>query len=754
MKKSVAILVASTTLAFNANALEVKDIVVNGLGRVEKETVLSYLNINKGSDVSAEDLDGALKNLYATSMFADVNIEMDNQGVVSVNLVENPIVSNVAFEGNDKIDDEMLKAELSINARSIYSKAKVQEDVNRMLELYRRSGRYKTTVTPKLIRDEDNRVELVYEIFEGNVANIESLNFIGNRKYSTGDLSSVVMSKESRWWRILSSSETYDADKTNYDKELLRRFYAKRGYADFRVVSAIAELSPDKNSFVLTYSLDEGERYKITNIDIVSQLEDVDVKSLFEDVTFEVGDWYNEDKIEKTSLKITESLGKGGFAFVNVSPEMVKNTQTGELEIVFNIREGQRVVVNQINITGNSRTDDEVIRRQFRVAEGDAFNTVKLKESRKNIEGLNYFSKVDMQTEPVEGTNKANVNVDLQEKSTGYFNVGVGFSTIDGLMLNGGITENNFRGKGQQVSLNATTSDRTNSYSLSFTEPYFLNRNLSAGIDLFNSSYSYEDEASYDTDTMGIGLRFGWRYTDELSQAFRYTYRENKIDNVDDSASLYIKDEEGKSTASVIGQTLAIDKLDSRINPKEGFYSSIGTDVAGAGGDEKYYKIDVKNYKYWTFMDDYTLKSWLNAGYIASYGDETISLFNRYNMGGKTMRGFAVAGIGARAVTDQDALGGNWMLYTGSELSFPIGLDEMGIKGKTFVDIGMLGKPDGLKETAGYEYEYSDAPRVSVGFGFGWASPMGQIDIDFGFPIVKEDYDETEVFRINFGTSL
>lgn len=754
MKKiSLATLMFSLALSCRVEAAEiyVSQIEVDGLQRVERDTVLSYLNVEQGSSVSQEYLNSSMKRLFETGLFADVNIDARGNGVLAVKVVENPVINKRVFDGNDKVDDTLLESEVQLKSGSIYNIAKVQDDVQRILEVYKRSGRYATVVEPKIIKRDQNRVDLVYEISEGPTAAISKVNFIGNHHYSDDDLQSEIMSKESRWYRLFSSSENYDPEKTNYDKELLRRFYLKRGYADFRVLSAVAELSPDKKSFVVTYVLDEGPRYKLEDVRIQSMIKDVDVAALSGQVQQEKGDWYNADLAERSVYALTEELGKKGFAFVDVTPELEK-TSGNKMVLTFNIAEGQRVFVDRINITGNTRTEDEVIRREFRIDEGDAFNAAKIRASRRNVENLNYFSKVDIQTEPnPNDDSKADINVNVEEKSTGAFNVGVGYSTVNGALFRAGIAENNFQGKGQKLSADVAVSQRTSEYDLSFTEPYFMGRRLSAGIDLFRTEEDYQDEGSYDSESTGGRLRLGWNYTDDFAQYLRYTLKEDKISNVDRNASIYIKEEEGRYSNSSIGQTMVYDKRDSAINPKEGYYLSFGNDVAGLGGDEKYLKFDGKAYKYFTLADYYTFKLFINGGYITGYGDENVRLSNRYYLGGSTLRGFEFAGIGARDKFTKDALGGNWMIYSGAEMSFPIGLDEVGVRGRTFVDMGILGKPDDINE----DYvEYSDTPRVAAGFGFQWQSPMGQIDVDLAFPIVKEDYDETEVFRLNFGSRL
>ena len=741
-------LLASTSAL--AASVYVKDIKVDGLARVEPETVLSYINIKPGANTTDDAMNMALKNLYSTGLFEDVAINVDNSHIMHVKVSENPIISQVLFDGNDKIDDDMLSSEVRLAPRSTYSRAKVQEDVRRIMEVYRRSGRYATVVNPEIIRRDQNRVDLIFNIDEGPTAVIDKINFVGNEHYSAKELQEVIMSKESRWYRIFSSAENYDAEKAEYDKELLRRFYHKKGYADFRVLSNVAELSPNKKSFTLTFMVDEGQKYKLNNIKILSDINDVNADEFYKIIDVEQGDVYSSDKIDKDVSAMTDELGKRGFAFVEVVPEIERNASSGEADLTFHIKEGERFFIDRINIHGNTRTQDRVLRRELRLSEGDAFNASKIKDSRRNLENLDYFEKIDINTS-AKDNNRADLDIDVKEKSTGYFNVGIGFSTVNGALVRAGVTENNFRGAGQQLGFDVAVSQKSQDFDVSFTEPYFLDRRLHAGVDLFHSRQDYQDESSYDSRTTGGRLRTGWNYTDDLSQQLRYTLKKDEITSVGRYASKYIKAEEGEYTGSSIGTSFVYDKRDSATFTRNGYFLMGGTDVAGLGGDEKYYKFDGKAYWYYTMMDYYTFKFFANAGYIEGYADKPVRLANRYFLGGNTMRGFDVGGIGARDKYTKDALGGNWMVYTGAEFSFPIGLDEVGINGHLFTDIGALGKPDGINNDDVY---YSDKPRVAVGFGFQWLSPMGQIDVDFGFPIVKEKYDETEVFRLNFGTRL
>ncbi|MBR2137172.1 MAG: outer membrane protein assembly factor BamA [Alphaproteobacteria bacterium] len=752
MKKIFYTGLLTSLIAFQASAQDVviKKVEVDGLQRVEKATVLSYLNLKKNARVTQDDLDASFNQLYNTGLFSDINFDTSESNVLKISVKENPIIGKRAFDGNDKIDDKILEGEVQLGPRSVYDKAKVQQDVQRILDVYRKTGRYTVSVEPKIIERDENRVDLIYEIDEGSAAKIDKINFLGNTHYSNSDLQDEIMSKESRWYRIFGSAENYDAEKMDYDKELLRRFYTNRGYADFDVKSAVAELSEDQKSFILTFVLDEGPRYKIQDVSVRSELNGVDTKSLYKDLEIAEGDWYNAEDIEKTVTAMTERLGKKGFPFVDIYPELTRDTENNKINVEFVVREGDRMFVDRINITGNDRTMDEVIRREFRLDEGDAFNVSKLRDSRRNLENLNYFSKVDLQTRPT-GMNKADIDVNVEEKSTGYFNVGIGYSTTNGALLRTGVTETNFRGKGQEVGFNIGLSERTKDYDISFTEPYFLGRRLSAGVDLFMQDQDYEEEASYDTRTIGGRTRFGWNYTDDFYHLARYSLSTNKIKNVKSYASEFVKAEEGSATTSAVGQTFIYDKRDNAINTKEGYYLSFGHDIAGLGGDTKYNRFDAKAYNFNTFFDYYTLKIFATGGYIAGYGGEKVRMSDRYYLGGQNMRGFEFAGISARDRRTRDALGGNWMVYSGAEVTFPIGLDELGVKGRTFWDVGTIGKPDHYDSQ---KIEYSSKLRQSVGFGFDWMSPMGKIDIDFGFPIAKTKYDETEVFRLNFGTSL
>ena len=545
-------LLASTSVY--ASSVYVKDIKVSGLERVEPETVLSYINIQKGANTTDEKMNAALKNLYATGLFEDISIDVDSNSVMQVKVSENPIISQVLFDGNKKVDDDMLTSEVRLAPRSTFSRAKVQEDVRRIMEVYRRTGRYATVVNPEIIRRDQNRVDLIFNIDEGPQAVIDKINFIGNQHYKSSELQEVIMSKESRWYRIFSSSENYDAEKTEYDKELLRRFYHKKGYADFRVLSNVAELSPDKKSFTLTFVVDEGEKYEINNINIVSDINDVnpdDFKHLLE---VEEGDVYNMNDIDKTITAMTDELGKKGFAFVDVTPEVDRNASEGLADITFHIKEGQRFFVDRINIKGNNRTHDKVIRRELRLGEGDAFNASKIKDSRRNLENLDYFEKVDIDTTAKDG-NRADLDIDVKEKSTGYFNVGIGYSTVNGALVRTGVTENNFRGVGEQIGFDVAISQKSQDFDVSFTEPYFLDRRLRAGVDLFHSRQDYQDESSYDSKTTGGRLRMGWDYTDDFSQQVRYTLKEDEITSVGQYASKYIKAEKGKYTGSSVGTT-------------------------------------------------------------------------------------------------------------------------------------------------------------------------------------------------------
>ena len=752
MKKTIGLLLLSSFLTTTASAAVLKNVTVNGTQRLEDSTIMSYLNVKKGQNITSSDLDKATKTLFATGLFSDVRIQMNN-GTMSVQLEENPIVRDVFFEGNDKLDDDILKTEITLKPRSVYTKNKAQSDADRLLEVYKRNGRFGATVTPKIIQKDQNRVDIVFEIDEGAKTVIEKINFIGNQHFSSDELKDVMITKESAWYRFFASTDTYDPDRLNYDQEMLRRFYLQEGYVDFEVKNAVAELLPDKSGFILTIEVDEGNRYRFAQPEIIVSLPEyqrkskVDLKKFLE---FKASDRFNSELIDKTIENLTDEFLDAGYAFAEVTPEFFKDEDKKTVRIVFRVQEGAKVKINKINIHGNSRTKDTVIRREFRLKEGDAFNAAKLRRSKQRIENLDYFDKVDFKTIPVYGdSSRTNVDVQVSEKSTGSFNIGVGWSSYDGLLFETGITERNILGTGNIVNLNALISQRETQYTAGFTNPYFMDMPLLAGLEIFRTTRDNSDYSSYSSTSTGGAIRFGWDYTDRLRQTVRYTLRQDDVTDIDDDASIYIKEQKGKTNVSMLGQDLVYDRRDSSINPTEGYYLSFGADVAGLGGDTKFFRANLTGIQYFPVADEVVLSIRGDAGHIWGLGGEDVRINNRYFLGDASLRGFEYGGVGARDRATDDSLGGNWYATASTEIVFPVGLPkELGIKGKLFSDAGLIGKPDGYDAQT---MDYKNSVRVSVGTGILWQSPMGMINLDFAAPIVKEDGDKTQIFRLNFG---
>lgn len=728
---------------------ELSEIIVEGNQRIEAETVRAYMTIKAGDPLDDARVDDSLKSLFATGLFADVAIARRGNALV-VRVVENPIINRIAFEGNRRIEDTALEGEVQLRPRQVYTRAKVQEDVKRILDVYRRSGRFAVTVEPKLIELDQNRVDLAFEINEGPATYIRRINFVGNERFSDSTLREAIVSREERWYRFMSSVDTYDPDRLTYDRELLRRFYLRKGFSDFRVSSAVAELSPDRESFFVTITVDEGERYQFGEMDVNVALPDVDPEVLRPLIVGESGDWYNADEVEETVQAMTDALGALGYAFVDVRPRVKRDREQNLINITYDIQEGPKVFVDRIEISGNVRTLDEVIRREILLVEGDAFNTAKLRRSRERIRNLNFFQNVEVTNVPSEAApDRTVVQVDVEEKSTGELSFGVGWSSVGGALFETSVRERNLLGKGQDLGLSLSLAERKQEIDLSFTEPYFLDRPLAAGFDAFARERDLQDEASYDLNEKGGALRIGFNYNDRLRHNLRYQLSETQIEGVDNTASLYIQQQTGSTVLSQLSQTLLYDERDSVIEPQEGYFIRFNNDLAGLGGDEKFLRAVVDAGQYFTLTDQVILGITSSAGLVQGL-DEDVRFMRNFQLGGDNLRGFEFGGASPRDKATDDILGGTWMATASAEVRFPLGLpEELGISARAFTDVGAIGTPDGVRSA---DVDSSTAPRASVGIGLIWKSPMGPVSIDLAEPVLKEDFDQTEFFRFNFGT--
>ena len=730
------------------NASVVGRIVVEGNQRIEPSTVESYLSIRAGEPYDAQKVDDSIKSLYATGLFEDVAIQLQGSDLV-VRVQENPIINRIAFEGNKRLETKVLESEIQLRPRVVYTRARVQNAVNRILELYRRNGRYAAKVEPKIIELDQNRVDLVFEISEGPTTGVGGISFIGNEAYSDSTLRGVVQTRETAWYRFLTSDDTYDPDRVSFDEELLRRFYNARGYADFQVISAVAELTPDGKSFFITFTVEEGPQYTFGEVKVDTTLEALGVEQLERLVETESGETYDADEVEATIQALTDEVGRLGYAFVDIQPQLRKDPEKLTVDLTYEIKEGQKVYVERIDISGNLRTLDKVIRREFRLAEGDAFNTALLRRSQQRLRNLGFFEAVDVTTEQGSTPDRVVIKCKVVERSTGELSFGAGFSTEDGVLGDIRMSERNFLGRGQDLRANLTVSQRRQQIDISFTEPYFLDRDLAAGFDLFSSQTDFQRESSYDESSLGGTLRLGYPLTENLRHALRYTLRDDEIHNVDNDASVFIKDEEGARTTSLVGQTFTYDMRNERFLPSEGYYFRLDQDIAGLGFDSRFVRHEVRAEYYYPIMPDVVFNLSGAGGYIHGIFGDDVHLQNRFFIGGTNLRGFQFGGVGPRDKETDDRLGGN-LYYIGSgEVRFPLGLpEELRIFGRAFVDAGTLEDID----VSGPTLDESNGLRVATGVGLSWLSPLGPLSVDFAQAVKKEDKDETEFFRISFGT--
>ncbi len=731
------------------SADRVREIRILGVERIEPATVLTYMDARVGDPMNRDTMNRALKSLFATGLFADVTLRQSG-GTLEVTVIENPVISQIAFEGNDEIEDEELLAEISMRPRHVLTRTKVQSDVNRLYQIYQRNGRFSANIEPKVIKLDQNRVNLVFEITEGPVTEVKSIRFVGNKHFDDDKLRSEISTKETRWYRFLTSDDRYDPDRLAFDQELLRRFYLSQGYADFRLISAVAELSQDRTHFFITFTIDEGERYRVGEIAINSALRHFDASVLRPEVTFEQGDWYNADEVTLTIDRFTNALGDLQYAFVSVRPEIDRDRGNRVVNITFVINETPRVFVERIDIRGNVRTLDKVVRREMELVEGDPFNRSKLARSEQNVRDLGYFENVNVT--PLQGSapDKTVLDVEVVEQSTGELSVGAGFSTNEGPLADMSIRERNLLGKGQDLLLAATIAGERTEFNLSFTEPYFLDRDFSAGFDAFHITRDLQDESSFDQRRTGGSLRMGYPLSEKWRQVLRYRLERNDITDVDDDASVFIRGQEGKRVTSAISQRVTYDGRDSVLFPTSGLLSWFDTEFAGLGGDAEYVSGKVGSSYYYPVAEQWILNLLGEVGAITSVGDGDVQINERFFLGGGTLRGFEPAGVGPRDIDSDDSLGGNLFYRGTAELTFPLGLpEEMGIKAHAFTDVGSLWDVD---DASGPDIRDESSLRAAAGLGVSWRSPLGPIRVDFSVPYLDEEFDQEENFRFNFGT--
>jgi len=745
--------------------LVVNRILVRGNQRIDQTTVLSYLPIQPGDTVDAAMLDVAVRTLTRTQLFADVQLGIQN-GDLIVEIVENPIINQVVFEGNGAINETKLREEVTLRPRGIYTRARVQEDVGKIVELYRLSGRISATVTPKLVQLDQNRVDVIFEIDEGPETGVRAITFLGNTAFSDGDLQEVMVTKESRWWRIFGSNDNYDPNRLDYDREQLRKFYTNRGYYDFRVLSAIAELAPDDSAFGITITLDEGDRYNFGAVDVVTENDRLNPEFLKLLLPIRTGQLYESDKIEAAVDALTFAAGSAGYAFVEIEPTYRADPETDTVDVTFNVREGQRVYVDRINVVGNTRTLDNVIRREMMLTEGDAFNRTLLERSRNNLRALGFFKDVKVEEARGSAPDRSVVNVTVTEQPTGELSVGAGFSSVDSFVVNLGVTERNFRGRGQNVVARVEWGSLRQQIDFRFTEPKFLGRDLRAGFDAFHSRYDLSEYSSYDYRSTGGGVRLSYPLNAYTLLSTRYFLKADEIivpTNFCGSfgnGSNALCDQVGSFINSSAGYTLYVDRRNDPIRPTRGWTGRLIQDFAGIGGDVNYVKTEAEVSAFWGITPNWVVSTSASTGYVSGWGGDPIRINDRFFKGGNSFRGFETAGIGPRDLLTTDSLGGNFYAIGTLELTVPNGLpEEYGIRTSLFTDVGTVGLLDDR-----YTLNADGTPstrivdelelRASAGVSIHWRSPMGPIRFDLSHILGSEDYDKTETFRFSTSTQF
>ncbi len=722
----------------------IKEIKILGNQRVESETVNSYLPLKVGDAFDSAKMDQGLKDLFATGYFTDVHVTQEGQTLV-VTVDENPIINRVAYEGNSKLKDDVIQEEVKLRPREVLSRTRIQEAQQRILEIYRRMGRFGAKVDPKIIKLPENRVDLVFEINEGAVTYVRKINFIGNKHFSSKKLEEQLLTKKTRWYRFFAVDDVYDPDRFVSDQQAIRKFYYDNGYPDFRIVASIAELSPDQKDFLLTFTVDEGQLYHFGKIDFVSHIASVKADALKDKVEFSEGDVFSGKMLEKAVNAITDAVGTQGFAFVAVEPKIEKNHETKTAAITFEIKEGPRVYIEKIVIVGNDRTRDDVLRREIALHEGDAYNAAKIKQSERNLKDLQYFKTATIETVQGSAPDQAQLLVKVEEQPTGELGLAGGYSTLDGPLANIRVVERNFRGTGQVVHADFTVAKKRQDFDVGILEPYFLDRNLAASADVF--SIRSTRFSAYHQLTKGVNVGLGYKLSTYWLQSWTYGIRHDDVGHISPLASNIIRQQAGKSVISSLAHTVAYDRRDSRVNPTSGYLVSLTNTYAGLGGNVNYLRNELGANWYRALLEDVILGIKGSVGRIDRV-QKTIRVVDSVQLGADSLRGFEYGGIGPRDTVTGDSLGGTRFWTSTAEVVFPIGLPtEFGIKGAVFTDVGATWRP-GQKNANVVD---ENAARASAGFGVSWTSPFGPLRIDYAFPLKKKKYDKTQ--RILFGFS-
>ncbi len=745
-----AILVAPAALAATVNRID-----VSGNRRMDAESVRILSDVRVGDNVTAESANQIAKKLQESGYFSRVSVRMSGN-VLKIDITEAPTVNMVTIEGNDEISTDDLKKELRLKSRDSYDESVIGADVQRMLTLYQRKGFFGTTIEPQKIELDDNRVNVVYEIDEGHPTYIRRIDFNGNKVFRASELRDQILSREHAWWRFMTQFDVFDEDRIMYDQQMLRQFYMRNGYVDMQVTDATGVFMPDRQYYSVTFTIDEGEKYDFGKLTIKNPFPDVSDDELYDVVAMDEGDTYNIDLVDETISKLRGAVADHGYAFITVNPVPTKNDDTKTIDIEFQIEKTNRIYLNTINILGNVRTFDSVIEQLIPMRSGDPFSLQTIEEGRQSLMRTRYFKDVKMVPNRIADANMINLDIQVEEQPTGELSGGFGWSNINGFMVDAGITETNFMGRGQVVQLRGSIAQYQKQALFSFTEPYLFGRPLSAGFDISYTMYDYSSLGGfgYDRDSLTIAGRLGWKLTDHWSQNVRLSASFDQ--NYD------IQSETGWRDANLytLGTYLRYYNLDTNFeqNTHTGIVGNLGVAYTGFGGTESYMRYNADIIGMVKFWDDrWQLRSSLEFGLLQSIGGDYISRVYRYFLGGETLRGFDIAGVGSRnwAYTTY-SLGGLWKLNGSTQLNFPIFIpDEYQIKGFVFFDYGILGKPPKEEYTFYGRPNYIDSDlRTSVGVGIYWNTPMGPMNFSWGWPLKLNEYDREQRFLLSFETQF
>ena len=753
----------ATTLAVaatGANATTVSRVDVSGNRRMDAESVRILSDVNIGDTVGEARANQIAKKLQESGYFSKINVRMSGN-VLKIDVVEAPTVNMVTVEGNDEISTDDLKKEIRLKERAAFDESTIGADVQRMLTIYQRKGFFGTKIEPKRIELDDNRVNVVYEITEGHPTYITNIDFAGNKKFSARTLRGEILSREHAWWRFMTQFDVFDEDRIQYDQQMLRQFYLRNGYADFAVTDATGVFTPDRQYYSVKFTVDEGAKYKFGKLDIDNPFPDVSTDELRKVIKMSAGDTYNIDLVDETISALRGAVADHGYAFINVEPVPTKNSDAHTIDMTFKIQKTNRIYLNSINILGNVRTFDIVIQQMLPMRAGDPFSLQTIEQGRQNLMRTRYFKDVQMVPTRLADANMMNLDVKVEEQPTGELSGGFGWSNINGFMVDAGITENNFMGRGQIVQLRGSIAQYQKQALFSFTEPYLFGRALSGGFDVSYTMYNYSSLGGfgYDRDSLTIAGRMGWKLTDNWSQTVRLSAA------FDQNYDLQTVGGWRDSTLYTLATYLKYYNLDTNFqqNTHTGVVANLGLAYTGFGGSETFMRYSADITGMVKFLDDrWQLRSSLDFGYIQPLDGDYVSRVYRYFLGGESLRGFDIAGVGSRNwFYTSYSLGGMWKLNGSTQLNFPVFIpDEYQIKGFVFADYGILGKPPRDEYTYRNIYgatrnNFIDSDlRTSVGFGIYWNTPMGPMNFSWGWPLHMNEYDRERRFLLSFETQF